>query len=710
MALLYSVNGSQFTEDAQTLFKKRTLCLMTSKINIHNEADVMVITVNNPPINAGSTEVRKGLLAAIQLFQNDPKSSAVVIIGGGSTFIAGSDIKEFSGPLAEPHLPAIIAAIENCPKPVVCALHGAALGGGFELALGCDGRIALDGTVMGLPEVTLGIIPGAGGTQRLPRLIGIEKSIELICSGTRINASEALKLGILNKLVNHDLQTQAISFARSLLGQKARIRDLDPPHSEAASVLAVSQKALKAGKNRPNIHKAIEMISNVMTKPIDEGLAIEREVFQNLRLTTEAKALRHQFFAERKLFKALSSSDTAPKVIEQIAIIGAGTMGSGIAIACLTAGYTVLLIDQNEVALKNGTQKVKDFYESRVQSGKMAIDKAALILKSFTYSMQWRDIAAADLIVEAVFEDIEVKYAVFQKIEAHANPSALLASNTSYLDIDAIAAKISNPARIFGLHFFSPAQVMKLIEIIRCKFSSPITIASGLQFAKRLGKMPVISTNSFGFIGNRIYAAYRRQCEFMLEEGAYPKQIDQALEDYGFAMGPFAVADLSGLDIAWAMRQSLAATRNPEHRYVSIPDTLCLAGRLGRKAGAGYYQYRAGEKLGTVDLIVNSIIDAASAAKGITRREFTPQEIVKRVLLAMMNEIAHLASEKIVGDVTDCDIALVNGYGFPRWCGGPVFIANEMGSEKLNFELQELANLSGPGFVIANTGALFKPF
>ena len=710
MALLYSVNGSQFTEDAQTLFKKRTLCLMTSKINIHNEADVMVITVNNPPINAGSTEVRKGLLAAIQLFQNDPKSSAAVVIGGGSTFIAGSDIKEFSEALAEPHLPSIIAAIENCPKPVVCALHGAALGGGFELALGCDGRIALEGTMMGLPEVTLGIIPGAGGTQRLPRLIGLEKSIELICGGTRISGSEALKLGILNKLVNHDLQTQAIIFARSLLGQKARIRDLDPPHSEAASVLVASQKALKAGKNRPNIYKAIEMISNVMTKPIDEGLAIEREAFQNLRLSTEAKALRHQFFAERKLFKALSSGDTAPKVIEKIAIIGAGTMGSGIAIACLTAGYAVLLIDQNEVALKNGTQKVKDFYESRVQSGKMAIDKAALILKSFTYSMQWRDIAAADLIVEAVFEDIEVKYAVFQKIEAHANPSALLASNTSYLDIDAIAAKISNPARIFGLHFFSPAQVMKLIEIIRCKFSSPITIASGLQFAKRLGKMPVISTNSFGFIGNRIYAAYRRQCEFMLEEGAYPKQIDQALEDYGFAMGPFAVADLSGLDIAWAMRQSLAATRNPEHRYVSIPDTLCLVGRLGRKAGAGYYQYRAGEKLGTVDPVVNSIIDAASAAKGITRREFTPQEIVKRVLLAMMNEIAHLASEKIVGDVTDCDIALVNGYGFPRWCGGPVFIANEMGSEKLNFELQELANLSGPGFVIANTGALFKPF
>ena len=693
MVLLFSVN--------------RTLYPMTSKIHIHNEADIMVISVNNPPINAGSTEVRKGLLDAIQLLRNDPHSSAAVIIGAGSTFIAGSDIKEFSEPLAEPHLPTIIAAIENCPKPVVCALHGAALGGGFELALGCDGRIALEGTVLGLPEVTLGIIPGAGGTQRLPRLIGLEKSIELICGGIRISASEALKLGILNKLVNHDLQTQAISFARSLLGQKARIRDLDPPHTQAASVLAASQKALKAGKNRPNIYKAIEMIGNVMTKPIDEGLAIEREAFQNLRLGTEAKALRHQFFAERKLFKALSSGDAEPKVIKQIAIIGSGTMGSGIAIACLTAGYTVLLIDQNEVALKNGAQKVKDFYESRVQSGKMGIDQAALILKSFTYSMQWCDIAAADLIIEAVFEDIEIKQAVFQKIEAHANPSALLASNTSYLDIDVIAAKIRNPARIFGLHFFSPAQVMRLIEIIRCKFSSPVAIASGLQFAKRLGKMPVISANSFGFIGNRIYAAYRRQCEFMLEEGAYPKQIDQALEDYGFAMGPFAVADLSGLDIAWAMRQSLAGNRNPEHRYVSIPDTLCLAGRLGRKAGAGYYLYPAGEKLGAVDPVVHSIIDAVSAAKGIARREFSPQEIVQRVLLTMSNEIAHLVAEKVVSNVTDCDIALVNGYGFPRWCGGPVFFAKELGQEKLNLELKKLATLSGPGFVIANTNVLF---
>ena len=681
---------------------------MTSKINIHHEADVMVITVNNPPINAGSTEVRKGLLDAIELFQSDPKSSAAVIIGGGSTFIAGSDIKEFSQPLAEPHLPSVISAIENCPKPVVCALHGAALGGGFELALGCDARIALEGALVGLPEVTLGIIPGAGGSQRLPRLIGVEKSIEFICAGTRIKADEALKLGIINKLVKEDLLGNAIQFARSLIGQKNRIRDIATPKAEASSVLAATQKALKAGKNRPNVHKAIEMISNALTLPIDQGLAIEREVFQELRIATEAKALRHQFFAERKLFKALGSDEQKLKTIEQVAVIGSGTMGSGIAIACLSAGYQVLILDQNEVALANGTKKVADFYESRVKSGKIVADKASAILKSFAHSTQWADIASADLIIEAVFEEMEVKHAVFQKIEENASPNALLASNTSYLDIDAIAIKTKNPSRVFGLHFFSPAQVMKLIEIVRCKQTEPSVIATALQFAKRLGKTPVISANAFGFIGNRIYAAYRRQCEFMLEEGAYPEQIDKALEEYGFAMGPFAVSDMSGLDIAWAMRKSQAATRNPEHRYVNIADQLCLAGRFGRKTGSGFYQYRDGAKSDAVDSFVKKIIDEASDSKGITRREFTNAEIVNRVLLAMMNEIAHLASEKVVSDVTDCDVALVNGYGFPRWCGGPVFIAREMGKDKLESEIANLAKISGPGFMKANLDGLFE--
>ena len=681
---------------------------MTSKIQIHLEADVMVIAVNNPPINAGSTEVRKGLLDAIRHFQNDSNLAAAVIIGGGSTFIAGSDIKEFSQPLAEPHLPSVIAAIEDCPKVVVCALHGAALGGGFELALGCDARIALEGAVVGLPEVTLGIIPGAGGTQRLPRLIGIEKSIELICSGVRIKAAEALNLGIINKLVTDNLLANAVSYARSLIGKKSRIRDIAPPHADSDSILAASQKALKLGKNRPNVQQAIQMITNVMTMPIDQGLATEREVFQTLRVGTEAKALRHQFFAERKLFKTLGNKESKPKDLERIAIIGAGTMGSGISMACLSAGYSVLMLDQNETALQNGVKKSRDFYDARVASGKLAADKVTALLNRFTSSTQWSDIASADLVIEAVFEDMQVKHVVFEQIDAHANPQALLASNTSYLDIDAIAAKTKNPSRVFGLHFFSPAQVMKLIEIVRCKASDPSVIGAALQFTKRLGKTPVISANAFGFIGNRIYNAYRRQCEFMLEEGAYPEQIDQALEEYGFAMGPFAVADLSGLDIAWAMRKSLAAARNPDHRYVSIPDALCLAGRFGRKTGSGYYHYPQGSKSGVVDPMVKTVIDEASAAKGIIRRPFTAQEIVQRILLAMINEIAHLVSEKVVSDVTDCDVALVNGYGFPRWCGGPVFIAREMGIEKLSSELDALAKWSGRGFIKADLSGLFE--
>ena len=678
-----------------------------SKVTIHPVADIMVITVNNPPINAGSTEVRQGLLNAIEQLASDPQVKAAVLIGSGTTFIAGSDIKEFSQPLAQPHLPAVIAAIENCPKPVVCAIHGAALGGGFELALGCDARIASKDAVMGLPEVTLGIIPGAGGTQRLPRLVGVEKSIELICSATRIKAAEALKLGIITQLVDSELLAHALELAREMIGSKVRIRDLQTPKSEAAVILAASQKALKAGKNRPNIHQAIEMIVNSMTMPIDQALELERETFQQLRISIEAKALRHQFFAERKLFKALDD-DVKPQAIERIAVIGAGTMGSGIAMACLSAGYSVLLLDQNEAALANGIQKVTAYYESRIKSGKMSADQASAILKNFTHSTQWSDIASADLVIEAVFEDIQVKHVVFQKIEEHAKPEALLASNTSYLDIDAIAAPLSNPARVFGLHFFSPAQVMKLIEIVRCQLSSPSAIATGLQLAKRLGKTPVMSSNSFGFIGNRIYAAYRRQCEFMLEEGAYPEQIDRALEDYGFAMGPFAVGDMSGLDIAWGMRKSQAATRNLEHRYVTIPDSLCLAGRFGRKTGFGYYQYDATSGTRSVDPVVNQIIEEASKVKGVARREFTSLEIVNRVLLAMINEIAHLAAEQVVRDVTDCDIALVNGYGFPRWCGGPVFIAREMGIEKLSSEIDQLEKVSGPGFKKAQLAGLFE--
>ena len=678
-----------------------------SKVTIHPVADIMVITVNNPPINAGSTEVRQGLLSAIEQLASDPQLKAAVLIGGGNTFIAGSDIKEFSQPLAQPHLPAVIAAIENCPKPIVCAIHGAALGGGFELALGCDARIASKDAVMGLPEVTLGIIPGAGGTQRLPRLVGVEKSIELICSATRIKAAEALKLGIITQLVDTELLTHALELAKSMQGSKSRIRDIQTPKSEDAVVLAASQKALKAGKNRPNIQHAIDMIVNSIAMPIDQALELERETFQKLRISTEAKALRHQFFAERKLFKALND-DPKPQAIERIAVIGAGTMGSGIAIACLSAGYSVLLLDQNEVALTNGAQKVAAYYDSRIKSGKMSADKAGSIQKNFTHSTQWSDIASADLVIEAVFEDIQVKHAVFQKIEQHANPKALFASNTSYLDIDAIAAQLSNPARVFGLHFFSPAQVMKLIEIVRCPLSSPSAIATGLQLAKRLGKTPVMSTNSFGFIGNRIYAAYRRQCEFMLEEGAYPEQIDRALEDYGFAMGPFAVGDMSGLDIAWGMRKSQAATRNLEDRYVTIPDSLCLAGRFGRKTGFGYYQYDPASGARSVDPVVNQIIEEASQQKGIARREFTAAEIVNRVLLAMINEIAHLAAEHVVRDVTDCDIALVNGYGFPRWCGGPVFIAREMGLEKLSSEIDQLEKVSGPGFKKAQLAGLFE--
>jgi len=499
----------------------------------------------------------------------------------------------------------------------------------------------------------------------------------------------------------------AISLAKELDAKKARVRDLAIPRADSANIEVATQKALKAGKSRPQIKMAIEMILNAMTMPIDQGLAKEREVFQALRISTEAKALRHQFFAERKLFKALSLNQAQAKTVERVAVIGAGTMGSGIAIACLSAGYSVHLLDQSASSLVNGVKKVEDFYGSRLINGKMSAEKVAAALGRFTHSSQWADIASADLVIEAVFENMEVKHAVFKQVDGHAKADALLATNTSYLDIEAIAEKTRNPSRVFGLHFFSPANIMKLMEIIRLKETSDAVIATGLLFAKRLGKTPVISANAFGFIGNRIYAAYRRQCEFMMEEGAYPEQIDKALEDFGFAMGPFTVADMSGLDIAWAMRKSQAVTRDPAHRYVSIPDTLCEAGRFGRKTGSGYYSYDSAGKR-TTDPWVHQVIHKASAAKSITRRDFSSQEIVDRVLLTMMNEVAHLVSEKVVGDATDADIALVNGYGFPRWQGGPVFMAREMGLEKLNAAIEVLEKQSGSGFKRANLNVLFE--
>lgn len=670
---------------------------MTHGVNLQRDGEVLVMVVNNPPINAGSLAVRSALLAAVEELKADSSLVGGVIIGAGTTFIAGSDLREFGQPLEAPQLPAVIAAIEDCGKPVVAAMHGAALGGGFELALGCDVRVALSKTVVGLPEVTLGIIPGAGGTQRLPRIVGIPKAIQLICSGERVQADRALEWGLIDQVVDGDLQHAAVARVLSMQGRKRRVRDLMVPVCDPADLHGARAAAVKAGKGRPAVLAAIETVASVATRGFDDGMAEERKVFQSLRTSREAFALRHQFFAERESAKHPALGDVRAREVSRLAVIGAGTMGTGIAIAALDAGYQVVLLEQDAGALGRGLRRIQEHYAGRVRSGKLLASDSAKIEELLHVTLDWQFLATVEMVIEAVFEDLAVKREVFARIAEHARPDAVLASNTSYLDLDAIAAATQRPENAIGLHFFSPAHVMKLLEVVKGRASAADAVATGLAVGKRLRKLTVLTSNAFGFIGNRVYAAYRRQCEFMLEDGAYPEQVDAALEAFGFAMGPFKVADLSGLDIAWRMRQAQASNRDPLARYVTIPDRLCEAGRLGRKTGAGYYLYSADSKAVQVDPVVLGLIEQCRKEKRIQPRALDNTEVVRRAMLTIVNEAALLLAEGVAERPSDIDVVLVNGYGFPRWEGGPVFWARERGIANLVRDMDWLAEVSGPG-------------
>ncbi|MDO9480652.1 MAG: 3-hydroxyacyl-CoA dehydrogenase NAD-binding domain-containing protein [Hydrogenophaga sp.] len=681
-----------------------------SKVMTERHGDVLLITIENPPINAGSHPVRQGVLDAVQWLREDDAIHAAVLIGAGSTFVAGSDLREFGQPLQDPQLPAVIAAIEDCGKPVIAALHGAALGGGFELALGCDARIAHERTVVGLPEVSLGMIPGAGGTQRLPRLVGVARAIELVCSGERVKASRALEWGVIDVMTEGALLPAALEYARSLIGTKRRVRDLHPPSCGAVEVAAAEERALRTGRRRPQVVAAIAAIKESETLDIDAALVGEREVFTRLRQSPDAAALRHVFFAERAAAK-FSSAGTVREgsSVQTLAVVGAGTMGSTIAIAALDAGLTVLLTDRSADALAQGSERIRRHYASRIQAGKMSAKAAAQREARITATTDWSKLETAQLVIEAVFEDLTVKQEVFCELDRLMPPGTLLASNTSYLDLDAVAAATGRPQDVLGLHFFTPANVIRLLEVVRGRATSDDSLTRGVRFAQQIGKLPVVANNAFGFIGNRIFAAYRRQCEFMIEEGASPQQVDKALEAFGFAMGPFAVADMSGLDIAWRMRQAQRAAFKPELpevRYVDIPDRLCELGRLGRKTGAGYYRYERDGGPMVPDEAVGAIIAASRAERGLTARELPDAEILRRALLAMVNEAALLLSEGVAQRASDIDVVLVNGYGFPRWEGGPAYWAAQQGGERLSKELHWLQALSGPGFVLSPPDAL----
>jgi 3-hydroxyacyl-CoA dehydrogenase len=637
---------------------------------------ILLIEIDHPPVNTLSTDVRKGLLAAVAHGETAADVVAMVIIGAGSIFIGGADIREFGAPPAEPVLPTVLAAIENAGKPVVAAINGAALGGGLEVALATHRRIAGPKATLALPEVKLGIVPGAGGTQRLPRLIGIPAAIDLIATGRIVSASEALKLGIVDQIETGDLRVAAIAEARALVGTDLRRvgASVVPPATTDAIDAAASKALARArGQNAPR--EAVRLVRLSAERPFADGLADERRTFLALRGSEQATALRHVFFAERAAVKLPGLEDITPRTVETVGVVGLGLMGSGIATCALDAGFTVIGIEPSEDAAAKGRSRIEGLLDRALQSGRIDDAGKADRMRRLMANAKFESLNNVDLVIEAVFDDLAVKTDLFARLDGIVRPDAILATNTSYLDPDRIAAATARPERVLGLHFFSPANVMRLLEVVRCGRTAPDVLATGLAVAKRLRKLPIVCGVTEGFIGNRIFSAYRREAEFLLEDGALPQQIDAAMEAYGFAMGPFAVFDLAGLQIAWARRKRQAATRDPKARYVDIADHLCEAGRLGLKAGRGWYRYRDGKR--EVDPEVTALIEQRRAAKGLTARSISDDEIRQRLLGAMAAEGGALLSESIAARASDIDLVMINGYGFPAHKGGPMFAAQQ---------------------------------
>ena len=669
-----------------------------SPVRVEREDGIAFVVIDNPPVNATSHPVREGLLREISALADDAGVSTIVLIGAGKTFIAGADIREFDQPLRDPQVPAIIAVIERCEKPVVAAIHGAALGGGFEIALGCDDRIATPDAVVGLPEVTLGVIPGAGGTQRLPRLTGVATAIELITSGRRVKAPEAQRLGIIDGVVSGDIREAARRHARYLAKRKRRISALFVPVSSDDALKKAVENANKGARARTAVKEAIEAVQNSERVSFREACALERATFQRLRESEESAALRYLFFAEREAARIPDIANAVARPVGAVGVLGAGTMGSGIAVSFLDAGLAVTLIKQDQEALDRGLERIRGIYERAVQGSRLTSEEADERLGKLRPTLDLKELAQADLVIEAVFEDMAIKQSVFRELDAVLKGGAILASNTSYLNIDALAAVTSRPSDVLGLHFFSPANVMRLLEVVRGAATAGDVLATALAVAKTIRKLPVIARVGEGFIGNRIYSAYRIQCELMLEEGAYPDEVDGAMTAFGLAMGPFAVGDLSGLDISWRTRQRLAPTRDPKARFPQVLDRLCEAGRFGQKTGAGWYRYPDGARRGTIDPEVNAMIDKVSAEKGITRHSFTAEEIQWRALATMINEAALLLAEGIAARPSDVDVVFVNGYGFPAQKGGPLFWASRRPREQVSRALEALAAATGYAF------------
>lgn len=641
-----------------------------------HEGTIAVVTIDNPPVNATSHAVRQGLLDALRETEADPAIKAVVLLCAGRTFVAGADIREFGQPPKEPHLPDLLWQIEGASKPWVAAIHGTALGGGFELAMACHYRIAVAEAKLGLPEVSLGLIPGGGGTARLPRLMPLDQALDMIASGKPIRATQAQEAGVIDAIANGALKIAAIAMAQRLDAPRPTRECSVIAERKSGAFEAAAQKIQARAKGQLAPSAAVEALQNARDLPIDAALEAERALFLKLRDSDQSKALRHIFFAERGTTRAERLKNADPLALAHIGVVGGGTMGAGIAAACLLAGLRVTMIERNAEAAEAGAKRLHAIIDESLARGKLTAEAHAERRAAFAAHASYNALGDADLVIEAVFEDMSVKHDVFAALDTATRKTAILATNTSYLDVAQIAAATRHPARVIGLHFFAPAHIMKLLEIVVPESASDQALATAVSLGKKLGKIPVLAGVCDGFIANRIMSAYRREAEYMLEDGALPWEIDTAFEAYGFPMGPFRMQDLSGLDISWAMRKRQAATRDPAMRYVDIGDKLCEAGHFGRKSGRGYYLYDAAGKA-SPSAETEALILEESARKSITRQSFSADEIMARILSVMHTEAKRVLDEGIAQSADDIDVVMVNAFGFPRWRGGPMFAMEE---------------------------------
>ena len=672
-------------------------------MTVHYQAhgSVALLTLDNPPINGLGLATRVALAQAMERALADPTVQAVVLMGAGRVFSGGADLKEFGTPraLQEPHLHSLIALMEDAPKPVLVAAHGVLMGGGLELALACHYRMAAPGTKVALPEVKIGLVPGAGGTQRLPRALGVEPALNMIASGEPVLAEHLAQLPgqqLFQRMATsaESLQAEALTFAAELAAQRPlpRLRDRPCAHPLGEAYFQFARNMVKTmAKGFAAPLHCVEAVALATRLPIAQGLVAERDLFIRLMGSSESRALRHLFLAERAAAKIADvPADTPLRSIRSVAVVGAGTMGSGIAMAFLNAGLAVRLLESQPDAVERGLASIRATYAAQVAKGKLSDAKVAQRLALLSSTLDYAALHDADLVIEAVFEDMAVKQAVFQQLDRVMKPGAILASNTSTLDLNRIGGCTARPQDVVGLHFFSPAHVMQLLEVVRGAHTAPDVLATVMALAKQLRKTAVLSGVCDGFIGNRMVEQYLRQAGFLLDEGCTPQQVDRAMEQFGFAMGPFRMSDLAGNDIGWAIRQRRYAER-PTLKYSRIADRLCEQGRFGQKTGAGWYDYAPGRREARPSSQVQALIDAYRQAQGITPRTVADEEIVQRLVLALVNEAAHILEEGIASRASDIDIVYIFGYGFPAQRGGPLCYADELGLFQVRERMQRFA-------------------